>query len=372
MSRIMLLDGQYQHTLAIAGELSRDLEADIIGVAPSSRSHLHRSRHVRQTVFAPLAIEDDYVETIVRLAHEHSPDAIVPVGYYSFSKLIAAADQLPDGTALVAPSAGAFAVAESKYASYELARSVGVDAPADYTDALLDSSARESLTFPVFAKAKLERGGQSTAFVADAHALANLDVAGLGGDILLQEYIDSDPYTYAYSGFFVDGEAVVTHQHIELRSVPRHGGSGTRLRTIDESDVREQGQALLRDLRWTGVAQVEFKRRRDGQLVLMEINPKFWASYALASRSGARVASAAVQHFLGSAPTSRTTASRLRPDLEMVFPTREALYVLTHRREENLMKSLGAMLWPPATWDLELLDLYAHIPMRGQRHRAES
>lgn len=366
MTRVMLLDGQYQHSLAIASELSREIGAHIIGVSPSERSHLHRSRYVDEKITAPLAVSEDYADTIVRLAHEYSPNVIVPVGYYSFRKMIDARSRLPEGVRLLAPSRESFAIAENKCSTYALAQEVAVDFPGDFTPVRDRPDRWDSLPFPIFAKARMERGGQSTALIEDKAALAALNMEELGGDVLLQEFIDADPFTYAFSGFFVKGEPVVAHQHLELRSVPRRGGSGTRLRTIDEEDVRAQGGALMRALEWTGVGQVEFKRRRDGRLVLMEINPKFWASYALASRSGAHVAAAAVRHALD--VPQPVTAERPRLGYEMVFPVREALYALTHRGE-NLVSAAAAMLWPPAAWDVEFADFTAHLPRRNRSTR---
>ncbi len=44
---------------------------------------------------------------------------------------------------------------------------------------------------------------------------------------------------------------------------------------------------LLSELKWQGVAMVEFKGYLDGKLALMEINPRIWGSYPLADIAGA-------------------------------------------------------------------------------------
>lgn len=360
--KVMLLDGQYSHSLPIAAELSRELRAEVLGVAPSRRSHLHRSRYLAKRLIAPLATDPGYVDRILELIELERPQVVVPVGYYSYLSLISVRKKLPEGVSLLAPSNFAFEVAASKSATYELAERLGIDYPKDYTG-ILDEELVAKLPYPIFAKARLERGGESTALIRDAVAMEAFDADSIGGDYLLQEYIGAEEYTYAHSGFYVEGEPIATYQHKEIRSVPRRGGSGTRLQTYSDPKLEQEANKLLRELSWDGIAQVEFKRREDGSYVLMEINPKFWASYALASRAGARIAATAVAFTAGRSLPER--GNQQLKMLEMVFPFREALHVITHLRDESVLRSVGAMMWPPAVWDADPRDLFANIPLRS-------
>jgi carbamoylphosphate synthase large subunit len=54
-----------------------------------------------------------------------------------------------------------------------------------------------------------------------------------------------------------------------------------------DGPVREQGLALLKALKWHGVAMVEFRLRPDGTPVFLEVNGRFWTSLALAVHAGA-------------------------------------------------------------------------------------
>lgn len=51
-------------------------------------------------------------------------------------------------------------------------------------------------------------------------------------------------------------------------------------------DLYDHAVALLRDLAWTGLAMVEFRRGKDGIGNLMEINGPVWGSMPLAVRAG--------------------------------------------------------------------------------------
>jgi predicted ATP-grasp superfamily ATP-dependent carboligase len=56
---------------------------------------------------------------------------------------------------------------------------------------------------------------------------------------------------------------------------------------VHHPQIEELGIRLLRALQWYGVAMVEFKvDPRDNQPKLMELNPRFWGSLALAIHAG--------------------------------------------------------------------------------------
>ena len=68
---------------------------------------------------------------------------------------------------------------------------------------------------------------------------------------------------------------------------PAEGGLGVYNETTTAPELMEQAVALLSALDWHGPAQVEFKRdARDGQLRLMEVNPRFWGTLDLSIQAG--------------------------------------------------------------------------------------
>ena len=75
--------------------------------------------------------------------------------------------------------------------------------------------------------------------------------------------------------------------HKRLREYPVTGGASTLRESVRHDTLRDMGEALLKALNWFGVAMVEFKiDPRDGTPRLMEINPRFWGSLALAIEAG--------------------------------------------------------------------------------------
>lgn len=369
--KVILLDGDYAHSLPIAEELVSELNVEIIGVGRSPRAHLARSRYASRMVVAPAPGAEGYAARVIDVARMYGPSVIVPVGYLSFRAMLDARNDLPPTVQLLAPRPDSFEVAASKLETARLARQCGVRVP-EQVGLVEDGTVVSSpVRYPVFAKSSLERGGVSTALLESEAALQSFDWSTLGGDALLQEVVDGDPYTYGHCGYFENGDAVIEVQHVETRSVPRRGGSGSRLRTYEDADLARVARSLLKALDWSGVAQVEFKKARDGGWVLMEINPKFWASYAHSTRAGAKIASSAVAHLMGN-DDYRRAADFPIDDIEMVFPFRELLHLASERSRAEALQAARNLLCPPAAFNFRLRDLPANIPLPGRSFRRKA
>src|SRR6185295_8202986 len=91
-----------------------------------------------------------------------------------------------------------------------------------------------------------------------------------------------------YFALMCHGELRAEFAHRRIRDV-RPTGSGSTLRVSIPlpAGVRDAGLAMLRALKWHGVAMVEFRLRADGTPVFLEVNGRFWNSLALAVNAGA-------------------------------------------------------------------------------------
>jgi predicted ATP-grasp superfamily ATP-dependent carboligase len=56
--------------------------------------------------------------------------------------------------------------------------------------------------------------------------------------------------------------------------------------TVNDPELIALALKLLKKMKWHGVAQVEFKKDRNGVPRLMEINPKFWGTLELSIAAG--------------------------------------------------------------------------------------
>lgn len=368
-AKVLLLDGDFDNSLAIARELEEDLGVTIVGAGTTPHSRLLRSTYCDEGRILPPADDPGYPAALLETIERERPDIVLPIGYDSMAATQRVRASVPDDVILCLPSSEAFRVAADKAETLEKGRRLGLETPTDYSEIVADLEADGrpdpggTLPFPLFLKARWENGGTTTSPVDDPNefweAYDRISDVAPDGDVLVQEYVDGTEATYGCGVLCFDNEVELAVTHEELRSVPRHGGSGTHLRLSPDETVESHARRLLEEIGWHGVALVEFKRRRDGTTVLMEINPKFWASYALASRFGYRFASTIVADRLGGAVDPPVGSPE--PVGEMVFPLRELQFAVRNGQLEGLRKALSALATPGVAWDVDPADLGAWL-----------
>jgi predicted ATP-grasp superfamily ATP-dependent carboligase len=122
------------------------------------------------------------------------------------------------------------------------------------------------------------------------------------GVLILQERIPGGEDELWTVGSYLDAEsrplAVFTGH--KLRQYPHAGGSCLAGVSRWDDKLADAALRLLRELRFHGVSQVEFKRDpRDGRFCLMEINARHWKWHGLAARSGVNLSYAAYRDAIG-------------------------------------------------------------------------
>ncbi len=369
---IMLLDGNYHHSLRIAEELRKCLDIDLVGIGSKPTSCLLRSDYCSVKDIASKLHIDDYAEELLALIRKHSPDFVLPVGAKSVIALDLIRSEMSDSMFLL-PSSDVLHTCLDKSSVLRTAKQVGICTPKDYTDYINDvdrngrtESALKKLEFPIFLKASREADPKVREkidrFDRFWSIYDKLKQQTVDGNLLVQEYIDGDSATFGYGFLFLGGKSVLAFGHEELRSVPRSGGSGTRLRVFKNEKLKLASEKLLRELRYEGVALVEYKKRSDGSFVLMEVNPKFWASYSLASKCNYHFAA----KLVGTCLDIPVKTYELQSRGEMVFPLREAWYCAKNwgNDGELFVKSMAAMLWPPVRWDMSMKEIWwSRLPL---------
>jgi predicted ATP-grasp superfamily ATP-dependent carboligase len=104
-----------------------------------------------------------------------------------------------------------------------------------------------------------------------------------------------------------DGEPLMAFQHLRVHE-PLHGGQSAYRKSVPVSaDLLEAAIAILRAVRYTGVAMVEFKINPITlEWVLIEVNARFWGSLPLAVAAGAEFPLALFQLLVeGKTPVRR-------------------------------------------------------------------
>ena len=85
------------------------------------------------------------------------------------------------------------------------------------------------------------------------------------------------------------GKTILAFQHRRLREFPPEGGIGVLCEALGpQPDLVEHSRRLLQEMRWEGVAMVEYRMDpATGRYALMEVNGRFWGSLPTAIHAGA-------------------------------------------------------------------------------------
>ncbi len=132
--------------------------------------------------------------------------------------------------------------------------------------------------------------------------------AAHGEAVLIQQYITGDGYGVS-AVFDENSEPLEIFCHRRIREYPASGGPSCFCESANLPELADFAIKLLKALSWVGVAMVEFKGSPENGFYLMEINPRFWGSLALAPNSGCNIPLALYRAARGEAAPPYTSFS---------------------------------------------------------------
>lgn len=148
---------------------------------------------------------------------------------------------------------------------------------------------REKVEYPVVIKPRVSSGSRGIVYVKKPGDLIESykTVHRKYPNPIIQEFIP-DGGAYGVGALLnFNSEPRASFVYRRLREYPVSGGPSTLRESVRNEEIRSLALDILKSLKWTGIAMVEFKvDSRDGRPKLLEINPRFWGSLWLAIRSG--------------------------------------------------------------------------------------
>lgn len=257
-------------------------------VGDPSRFSLSRfSRHCRRGLVSPDPVDAAaYRDWLVHVQRTHHLDALVPMD--DLTTAIAVAHALPCRT--LVPTPEQFIAGRDKGRTMALARETGVACPETLAVTTLGEAqdAVRALGGTAVLKPRISSGGRGVAVVQSAAEVAAAwsRIRPDWGGLLVQQRIPMGRKFDVCLLFGPAGDLRASFVQEELRWFPLEHGTSTLQESVHRPDLIALALRLLAPIGWRGPVEVEFMMGAAGEPVLMEINPRFWASLALAVRCG--------------------------------------------------------------------------------------
>ncbi len=241
----------------------------------------HTPPGVLATVKVPAASDPGMLDVLRRTVAKYDVDVVIPTVSDELPQIAAAKSGFGQGVQVVIGAAGPVAIAHDKlYTAWHLAtRGVPVPRFGTRSDFPNATAAFEALGSPVLIKPRVSRGGRGVLVVDHPD---QLDWDHLGSHLILQEFIPGDEYAPVV--FRPPSRRSVSSLVVVLKKTGLAAGrvgnatGVTRLFNGAGQDVAKVAEGAVRALGLVGPADIDVRRRADGQPVVLEVNARFGAN----------------------------------------------------------------------------------------------
>src|SRR5205823_3111219 len=106
--------------------------------------------------------------------------------------------------------------------------------------------------------------------------------------LMIQEFVPDGGGQLSYAALCDRGRPLASVTARRTRQYPVDlGRASTYVETIDAPEVAELSERFLAEIEFDGLVEVEFKRDpRDGDLKLLDVNPRVWGWHSVCQRAG--------------------------------------------------------------------------------------
>jgi len=281
--RILIFNGEMDHSLDIGLFLKK--------IIPDCEIYLLCKRRIFKILEYLTGInilirksQNNLFNTISKLDNTIEFDWIIPVSFDDIKVTLDFISKKPNSKItrkiITLPNRNAFLKVADKYWLLNTAKDVGIPTPKTIiiSNKKHLAEVRDKISFPVFVKQNSEKY-KLNGLVKNWKDLIKISELILtnGEQVLIQEYI-SNPETYGFGFLAKDGKVIEYVMHKEVFSIPPSGGSAILLEKLNNSKILSMSKKLIGVLNYSGFGLIEYKKDSSGKFILMEINPKFWAS----------------------------------------------------------------------------------------------
>lgn len=284
-------------TVAFVRSLGRRGVRTIV-VAHDESAPSFRSRYCDESVLVTDPREDlaGYKDALLALAMRPDVETIVPLREADVYVLSKHRSEFGAHVETPWPSFDTLRTAQDRERLFDVARAAGVSVPETKPLDEVDDWGRELVVKSRYALLTDEHvpdgSGQGIVEVGSAMFLgphARLDEervrAAFKHDPHVQRFVHGTEYSIGV--LYRDGEPVVETQKRIIRGTKYYHGPSVYHESVDVPELEAVGRRLLTALDWHGPADVDvILDEETGEFVLLEVNPRFWATIQLEIHAG--------------------------------------------------------------------------------------
>ncbi|AST93636.1 hypothetical protein BC6307_21395 [Sutcliffiella cohnii] len=345
MSVIAITDSETRKSLAVTRAFGK-LGHEVINIS----SHRLNLSGVSKFSTRSIYINQYEEEVLLKIIEENNVDILITCEEETM-ELVIKSKKISQVVECINPNMESFNVCRDKYLTMQHALNNKVRIPKTYMaksiDALnnyMDNLKDED--FPIVIKPRKSSGSRGIKICKniDDYYSSISSIYSNYGLPMVQEYIPPGGDAIGASFLYYHGKEVCHFVHRRIREYPVSGGPSTLCESIILPEAVKYGRELLKELNWHGVAMVEYKKDpRDGELVLMEINPRIWGSIQLPIYCGINIPEAIAENYKNKEYKSYKKEYKEGVKLRWFFPA-DILSILTS--SESLLKKLKNIIVP--------------------------
>ena len=244
------------------------------------------------TYTSPNKDVNSFLTDIRRILSTKEYDMIIPIGVDTTIPISNHKKELCKYTQIPVADYEILEKAHDKYKTIEIARSLGIPVP-ETSIMSTESIEAKSFEYPFVIKARKGASGSGTRYITSENDFYKVvrefnqkksDTIRDYERPMIQKFIPGDLMDVCV--LFNKGHPRAALAQRRVITYPPSGGVGIVNETVNDPESIELALRLLEKMKWHGVAQVEFKKDREGIPRLMEINPKFWGTLELSIAAG--------------------------------------------------------------------------------------
>lgn len=369
----VVTDANYRMTLALERDLA-DRGIEVTACYSSEQPPFPaRSRAVKHPVRVPDPHTKpvEYVQALYDICaaitkEKQEKPALLPVGTRSLELLSPATvrERFAPVCGLNISSEESLALANDKARLMALCEEIGIPVPkTEHPQTRKDFETYEypMIVKPVCGEKQGLKAAERYIIAQDAKTAADAWAffRSRCGETVVQKYIRGQEM--GFSAVLDHGRIITTTSEVAVRMLPISGGPGSFYHTLTGDFLRPIAEQLSEKLQLSGVVMFQYILGDDGELVLMEINPRVWGYYPIVREAKSSFSYDWFAVSLG-LPTEGTPS---KPDVYQYYLPSDAyraLLVMKSGKIGQALRHIGTWLRPrnhEAIW--EFSDLRASL-----------